>query len=112
MAKFKRKIARQMCFIMTIGPYGEQVDGSEEDIEAMEQLAHNAQNLMLAVKDTVRAAEAASIKIKTNSGLRLSLGSQANVVQLLTSLSRPEAAEVAATINAQFLSRDMSHARP
>lgn len=37
----------------------------------MEQLAHNAQNLMLAVKDTVRAAEAASIKIKTNSGLRL-----------------------------------------
>ncbi|KAK6055185.1 innexin-3 domain protein [Cooperia oncophora] len=54
-----------------IGPYGEQVDGSEEDIEAMEQLAHNAQNLMLAVKDTVRAAEAASIKIKTNSGLRL-----------------------------------------
>ncbi|ETN75948.1 vinculin family protein [Necator americanus] len=74
---------------MTIGPYGEQVDGndfcekiehalklteltsSEEDIEAMEQLAHNAQNLMLAVKDTVRAAEAASIKIKTNSGLRL-----------------------------------------
>ncbi|VDM69276.1 unnamed protein product [Strongylus vulgaris] len=45
--------------------------GSEEDIEAMEQLAHNAQNLMLAVKDTVRAAEAASIKIKTNSGLRL-----------------------------------------
>lgn len=33
----------------------------------MEQLVLNAQNLMQSVKDTVRAAEAASIKIRTNS---------------------------------------------
>lgn len=41
--------------------------GTEEDEEAMEQLVLNAQNLMQSVKDTVRAAEAASIKIRTNS---------------------------------------------
>lgn len=45
--------------------------GSEEDQEAMELLVLNAQNLMQSVKDTVRAAEAASIKIRTDSGLRL-----------------------------------------
>ncbi|KRZ67440.1 Vinculin [Trichinella papuae] len=39
--------------------------------EAMQQLVLNAQNLMQSVKDTVRAAEAASIKIRTDSGLRL-----------------------------------------
>eukprot|EP00080_Pristionchus_pacificus_P010946 PDM70966.1 deb-1 [Pristionchus pacificus] len=55
----------------TIGPYGQPIDGSEEDEEAMQQLVLNAQNLMMSVKDTVRAAEAASIKIRTNSGLRL-----------------------------------------
>ncbi|CAI5449441.1 unnamed protein product [Caenorhabditis angaria] len=55
----------------TIGPYGQQIEGSEEDEEAMQQLVLNAQNLMQSVKDTVRAAEAASIKIRTNSGLRL-----------------------------------------
>lgn len=54
-----------------IGPYGEPIDGTEEDEEAMEQLVLNAQNLMQSVKDTVRAAEAATIKIRTNSGLRL-----------------------------------------
>ncbi|UMM28154.1 hypothetical protein L5515_011121 [Caenorhabditis briggsae] len=54
-----------------IGPYGQPVEGSEEDDEAMQQLVHNAQNLMQSVKDVVRAAEAASIKIRTNSGLRL-----------------------------------------
>ncbi|CAB3406935.1 unnamed protein product [Caenorhabditis bovis] len=55
----------------TIGPYGQPIEGSEEDEEAMQQLVLNAQNLMQSVKDTVRAAEAASIKIRTNSGLRL-----------------------------------------
>lgn len=45
--------------------------GSDEDEEAMQQLVLNAQNLMQSVKDTVRAAEAASIKIRTDSGLRL-----------------------------------------
>ncbi|CAJ0931387.1 unnamed protein product, partial [Mesorhabditis belari] len=56
---------------VTIGPYGQPIDGSDEDEQAMEQLVLNAQNLMQSVKDTVRAAEAASIKIRTNSGLRL-----------------------------------------
>ncbi|KRY19782.1 Vinculin, partial [Trichinella patagoniensis] len=45
--------------------------GTDEDEEAMQQLVLNAQNLMQSVKDTVRAAEAASIKIRTDSGLRL-----------------------------------------
>lgn len=39
----------------------------------MEQLVLNAQNLMQSVKDTVRAAEAASIKIRTNSLLMILL---------------------------------------
>ena len=34
-------------------------------------LVGNAQNLMLSVKQTVTAAEAASIKIRTDDGLRL-----------------------------------------
>jgi len=50
---------------------GEIPYGSAEDEEAMQQLVLNAQNLMQSVKDTVRAAEAASIKIRTDSGLRL-----------------------------------------
>ncbi|XP_033751420.1 vinculin-like isoform X9 [Pecten maximus] len=41
---------------------------SEEDQEATEMLVGNAQNLMQAVKETVRAAEAASIKIRVDSG--------------------------------------------
>ncbi|XP_013410992.1 vinculin-like [Lingula anatina] len=42
--------------------------GSEEDQEATEMLVGNAQNLMQAVRETVRAAEAASIKIRVDSG--------------------------------------------
>ena len=45
--------------------------GSEEDQEATEMLVGNAQNLMQSVKETVRAAEAASIKIRTDAGIRL-----------------------------------------
>lgn len=37
----------------------------EEDLEATELLVGNAQKLMQAVKETVDAAEAASIKIRT-----------------------------------------------
>ena len=44
------------------------IPGSEEDQEATEMLVGNAQNLMQAVKETVRAAEAASIKIRVDSG--------------------------------------------
>lgn len=42
--------------------------GSEEDQDATEMLVGNAQNLMQSVKETVRAAEAASIKIRVDSG--------------------------------------------
>ncbi|KAI0215113.1 Vinculin [Lamellibrachia satsuma] len=42
--------------------------GSEEDQEATEMLVGNAQNLMQSVRETVRAAEAASIKIRVDSG--------------------------------------------
>lgn len=45
--------------------------GTEEDQEATDMLVGNAQNLMQSVKETVRACEAASIKIRTDSGLRV-----------------------------------------
>ncbi|XP_031330332.1 vinculin isoform X4 [Photinus pyralis] len=45
--------------------------GSEEDREATEMLEGNAQNLMQSVKETVRAAEGASIKIHSQSHGRL-----------------------------------------
>ncbi|XP_030848749.1 vinculin isoform X5 [Strongylocentrotus purpuratus] len=44
---------------------------SEEDMEATEMLVGNAQNLMKAVKETVRAAKAASIKIRTDAGYKM-----------------------------------------
>ncbi|XP_071795372.1 vinculin-like isoform X8 [Asterias amurensis] len=43
----------------------------EKDEEATEMLIGNAQNLMQAVKETVRASEAASIKIRTDAGQKL-----------------------------------------
>lgn len=39
--------------------------------KATEMLVHNAQNLMQSVKETVREAEAASIKIRTDAGFTL-----------------------------------------
>lgn len=42
--------------------------GSEEDMEATEMLVGNAQNLMQSVRETVQCAEAASIKIRVDSG--------------------------------------------
>lgn len=45
--------------------------GTEEDQEATDMLVGNAQNLMQAVKETVRAAEAASIKLRTEAGISL-----------------------------------------
>ncbi|XP_073977268.1 vinculin isoform X3 [Rhodnius prolixus] len=52
---------------------GDMMIGSstEEDQEATDMLVGNAQNLMQSVKETVRAAEAASIKIRTDAGIRL-----------------------------------------
>ncbi|XP_014662205.1 PREDICTED: vinculin-like isoform X12 [Priapulus caudatus] len=59
--------------MMPLSPDGSEItgDGSEEDQEATEMLVGNAENLMHSVKETVRAAEAASIKIRTDSGCRL-----------------------------------------
>ena len=45
--------------------------GSEEDQEATEMLVGNAQNLMQSVRETVRAAQAASIKIRVDSGVTM-----------------------------------------
>ncbi|GFG30612.1 hypothetical protein Cfor_05176 [Coptotermes formosanus] len=45
-----------------------QYAGTEEDQEATDMLVGNAQNLMQSVKETVRAAESASIKIRTDAG--------------------------------------------
>lgn len=45
--------------------------GSDEDQEATELLVGNAQNLMQSVRETVRAAQAASIKIRVESGYTL-----------------------------------------
>ncbi|CAG2069243.1 unnamed protein product, partial [Timema podura] len=45
--------------------------GTEEDQEATDMLVGNAQNLMQSVKETVRAAESASIKIRTDAGIQL-----------------------------------------
>ncbi|XP_045121451.1 vinculin-like isoform X2 [Portunus trituberculatus] len=59
-------LGAQECF-----PRRESEIGSEEDQEATEMLVGNAQNLMQSVKETVRAAEAASIKIRTDAGIRL-----------------------------------------
>ncbi|CAG0899150.1 unnamed protein product [Darwinula stevensoni] len=50
---------------------GEITGGTEEDQEATDMLVGNAQNLMQSVKETVRAAEAASIKMRTDAGIRL-----------------------------------------
>ena len=49
---------------------GENVD-SEEDVEAMDMLVYNAQKLNEAVKDTVRAAESASIRVRSDAGFKL-----------------------------------------
>jgi len=64
-------IATQLKILSTVKATMLGSQGSAEDEEAMQQLVLNAQNLMQSVKDTVRAAEAASIKIRTDSGLRL-----------------------------------------
>ncbi|XP_066997398.2 vinculin isoform X4 [Anabrus simplex] len=50
---------------------GEVQGGTEEDQEATDMLVGNAQNLMQSVKETVRAAESASIKIRTDAGVKL-----------------------------------------
>ena len=44
---------------------------TEEDIEAMDMLVFNAQKLNEAVRETVGAAEAASIRVRSDAGFKL-----------------------------------------
>lgn len=44
---------------------------TEEDQEAMDMLVFNAQKLNEAVRDTVSAAEAASIRVRSDAGFKL-----------------------------------------
>ncbi|KAK2722872.1 hypothetical protein QYM36_003163, partial [Artemia franciscana] len=64
-------IGTQLKILSTVKATMLGAQGTEEDQEATDMLVGNAQNLMQSVKETVRAAEAASIKIRTESGIRL-----------------------------------------
>ncbi|KAJ1525123.1 hypothetical protein ONE63_009964 [Megalurothrips usitatus] len=64
-------IGTQLKILSTVKATMLGAQGSEEDQEATDMLVGNAQNLMQSVKETVRAAESASIKIRTDAGIRL-----------------------------------------
>jgi hypothetical protein len=64
-------IGTQLKILSTVKATMLGAQGTEEDIEATEMLVGNAQNLMQSVKQTVTAAEAASIKIRTDAGIKL-----------------------------------------
>lgn len=64
-------IGTQLKILSTVKATMLGAQGTEEDIEATEMLVGNAQNLMQSVKQTVTAAEAASIKIRTEAGIQL-----------------------------------------
>jgi len=64
-------IGTQLKILSTVKATMLGAQGTEEDIEATEMLVGNAQNLMQSVKQTVTAAEAASIKIRTDAGIRV-----------------------------------------
>ncbi|KAG8234896.1 hypothetical protein J437_LFUL015597 [Ladona fulva] len=64
-------IGTQLKILSTVKATMLGAQGTEEDKEATEMLVGNAQNLMQSVKETVRAAESASIKIRTDAGIRL-----------------------------------------
>jgi len=61
-------IGTQLKILSTVKATMLGAQGSEEDQEATEMLVGNAQNLMQSVRETVRAAQAASIKIRIDSG--------------------------------------------
>jgi len=63
-------IGTQLRILSTVKATMLGAQGSEEDEEATLMLVGNAQNLMQSVKETVRACEAASIKIRTDAGVR------------------------------------------
>ncbi|XP_039286099.1 vinculin isoform X6 [Nilaparvata lugens] len=64
-------IGTQLKILSTVKATMLGAQGTEEDQEATDMLVGNAQNLMQSVKETVRAAESASIKIRTDAGIRL-----------------------------------------
>ncbi|XP_045466394.1 vinculin isoform X3 [Harmonia axyridis] len=64
-------IATQLKILSTVKATMLGAQGSEEDREATEMLEGNAQNLMQSVKETVRAAEGASVKIHAQTHGRL-----------------------------------------
>ncbi|XP_054727392.1 vinculin [Anastrepha obliqua] len=59
-------IGTQLKILSTVKATMLGAQGSDEDREATEMLVGNAQNLMQSVKETVRAAEGASIKIRSD----------------------------------------------
>ena len=59
-------IGTQLKILSTVKATMLGAQGTDEDLEATEMLVGNAQNLMQSVKQTVTAAEAASIKIRYN----------------------------------------------
>ncbi|RWS23183.1 vinculin-like isoform X8, partial [Leptotrombidium deliense] len=63
-------IGTQLRILSTVKATMLGAQGTEEDQEATDMLVGNAQNLMQSVKETVRACEAASIKIRTDAGVR------------------------------------------
>ncbi|XP_013788447.1 vinculin-like, partial [Limulus polyphemus] len=64
-------IGTQLRILSTVKATMLGAQGTEEDQEATDMLVGNAQNLMQSVKETVRACEAASIKIRTDSGIQV-----------------------------------------
>ncbi|XP_043197317.1 vinculin-like isoform X4 [Amphibalanus amphitrite] len=64
-------IGTQLKILSTVKATMLGAHGTEEDQEATDMLVGNAQNLMQSVKETVRAAEAASIKMRTDAGIQL-----------------------------------------
>jgi len=64
-------IGTQLKILSTVKATMLGAQGTEEDQEATDMLVGNAQNLMQSVKETVRAAEAASIKLRTDAGIRM-----------------------------------------
>lgn len=63
-------IGTQLKILSTVKATMLGAQATEEDQEATDMLVGNAQNLMQSVKETVRSCEAASIKIRTDAGVR------------------------------------------
>ena len=59
-------IGTQLKILSTVKATMLGAQGSDEDREATEMLVGNAQNLMQSVKETVKAAEGASVKIRSD----------------------------------------------